>query len=167
MHLPPAVSHSVVRSRWHLLGICVIAVVTCLATCALLWHEWGQPGSRTRGLLFLAALLISALGALDGWYRSPIGRIHWDGAEWFWTGSGRAPLRQIQEVFITLDLQSLVLVQICSDTGGSCWIFLQEGTQRAQWLALRRALVGAGAARSRVKSAGGLSADNDLLGVSF
>ena len=165
MHLPPAVSYPVVRSRWHLLGIGLLAALGALADCALVWHQRGQVGAPIYTLLFAMAAPLSAIGAVTAWYKSPVGRLHWDGAEWFWREFGKAPLRSIGQVSIALDLQFLVLVQLRCETARSQWIFLQEATHRAQWLALRRALVSGGSERAPVHPSVQATTGDDLLGT--
>jgi hypothetical protein len=142
-----------------------VAAAAWLVTGALVWYQWGHPGAGIRGMLLMTAASVSTIGAVVGWRNSPIGRLHWDGTQWFWTGAETVLLHPIKQVFIAIDLQSLVLVQLRSETAGSRWIFMQAGVNRAQWLALRRALVSAGAARAPVKPDQGASADDDLLGA--
>ena len=165
MHLPPAVSYPVVRSRWHLFGIGSLAVLGSLVNGALVWHQWWQAGASLCLVLFALIAPVSVIGAVAAWYKGPVGRLHWDGLEWFWRGVDQAQIRQIQQVSIALDFQFLVLVQLRCETARSQWIFLQEGTDRSQWLALRRALVSSGSDRAPVHRSAHKPADDDLLGT--
>lgn len=153
MHLPPAVSYVVVRSRWHFYGLLALGGIGLLSAAAY-WSE--QPFGM--GVALVAGVAgVSIPVAFLAWCRSPCGVLQWDGSQWMWSGFGEA---SVQRLLVSLDFQFLMLVQICADDGQSVWLFLQECADGERWAALRRALYARAAANR-----GGAEASNGALDV--
>ncbi len=139
MHLPPAVSYEVVRSRWQFFIACALAILS--ASAALLF--WVQQGSSARAIALACAAGTCSPLPFVLWRKAPTGLLYWDGAQWLWPGFSDAPVHHMR---LCLDLQSFLLVQIGLAQGETAWLFMEERDDRARWLALRRALVARGRA---------------------
>ena len=134
MHLPPAFSYEVVRSKWHLFfWVALIALAVAGTAC---FEVLQVISIRTRGLDCI--VVASAIASFLGWRRSPVGLLQWDGAQWLWPEFGDMP---VQSVNLCLDLQFCVLLELKSVTGKTTWLFLGQRSNTAKWLALRRAIV--------------------------
>ena len=133
MHLPPAVSYEVVRSRWHFYALCVLwASAVLVGAC----FAEVQSHSRLWGMVWLVTA-VSAPLSFWAWRRSATGLLQWDGGQWSWSGLGDQAVHSLR---VTLDLQAVLMVQLHTRDGKSVWLVLERGTQPARWLALRRAL---------------------------
>jgi hypothetical protein len=137
MHLPPAVSYRVVRSRWHFYLWCALTSLAVAATACY----WIQQDALSRSLGLAGIVIVSAVGSFLAWRSSPAGLLHWDGIQWLWPGFGESP---VQSVELCLDLQFMVLLQLKSAAGKTIWLFIEESGDDAMWLALRRAIVFSG-----------------------
>lgn len=133
MHQPPAVSHNVQRSRWHLIGILVIWFVA-LAASAALWQSSADTPLKSS---VLASAVSLGVWAVKDWFQSERGSLRWDGQQWLWSGFGDFP---VQHLFVVLDFQRLILVKLRTSSLGVRWIWLEASVSNRQWLAMRRAL---------------------------
>jgi toxin CptA len=134
MHRPPAVTHSVDRSRWHLRLVLSILVLGALV-CALLFDTLPGPMER---LLCLLVPGVAMCIALSDWLRAAKGLLQWDGLQWLWSGFGDRPVRSLT---LILDFQRVMLVKVRAEDGGSAWLWLETADMNRHWLALRRAIV--------------------------
>ena len=136
MHRAPAVSFSVGRSRWHL-G-CIVAS-SVLALAVSLGIVWNQSTLDWRSFVVLGLTLASSAAALYVWWRSPVGRLRWDGNRWLWSGFIDA---QECHLSLRLDFQHVMVVVLRRDGQRSIWLWLQPRPDTpTQWLPLRRAIV--------------------------
>ncbi|OYT91172.1 MAG: hypothetical protein CFE43_14500 [Burkholderiales bacterium PBB3] len=86
----------------------------------------------------MGASLLAAVGLAWGWaQRSVKVHLHWDGAQWQWSGFAVSACTLQQH----LDFQTLMLVSLHHPSGPPVWLWLQRSAQALQWLALRRAVV--------------------------
>lgn len=135
MHGPPAVSFPVGRSRWH-----AVALASAMIPAVLAWPWfWLAAGIEFSPAAISAhVLLVLAVGvfAMRAWYRSPEGRLRWDGERWWWSDVA------VQTLRTTLDAQAMVLVALRLEDSRPVWLWLEraQGTPQA-WRSLRRALV--------------------------
>ena len=67
----------------------------------------------------------------------PNGNLHWNGAQWQWSGfaDGACVLQR------HLDFQTGILVSLHAPKAQPVWLWLQRSQDPYQWLALRRAVV--------------------------
>ena len=135
MHRPPAASHSVPRSRWHL--VCIVSI-WMMAAVASAGH-WQSAAGLESKIAVLLVLSIFGLWALKDWFYTQQGRLRWDGQQWLWSGFGDVP---VQKLFVVLDFQRLILVKLQANPLGARWIWLDAPKRDRQWLAMRRAIVG-------------------------
>jgi toxin CptA len=133
MHRPPAVTHRVARSRWHLRLVLAIALLGT-ATCALLQTHLSSPVARLACLAIPAAALCLAYW---DWKQAAVGLLQWDGQQWLWTGFGDQPVHSVR---LTLDFQRLMLIKVVAEGGSGAWLWLEAPSMDRHWLALRRAL---------------------------
>jgi hypothetical protein len=136
MHRPPAVSHSVARSKWH----ASLLAVVWLATLGPLGYFSHTQSSLSIAGALAGLWLIGGGAALRAWRNSAKGLLQWDGEYWHWICDGQA---QQCHVGIVWDFQRLLLVRIVIADGPSHWMWLESGRSDRQWDALRRALVNA------------------------
>jgi toxin CptA len=134
MHSAPAVSYPVGRSSFYgtlLVGIHVIGGSVLLAWAVV---------SDVLGLGHVAAFalwLASAALAMWSWRRAPAGALTWDGQHWLWTSGD---LSHPVVLSVALDLQSLMLIQLCSSEAPSLWVWLERRAAPARWRPCRRAV---------------------------
>jgi len=134
MHSAPAVSYPVGRSSFYgtlLLGIHLIGASVLSAWAAV---------SDAPGLGHVAAFalwLTSASLSMWSWRRAPAGALTWDGQHWLWTGGD---LSHPVALSVALDLQSLMLIQLCSSEAPSLWVWLERRAAPARWRPCRRAV---------------------------
>jgi hypothetical protein len=136
MHQAPAVRVAVGRSRWHLGCVaCGGAIAAAGATA----FAWGAAQADWRVLVISFFALLAPLFALQGWWRSPLGFLAWDGQHWLWSdAAGTRAFRLVQ----WLDWQRFVLVRLDADGARPLWLWLQPGSRSdTTWLPLRRAIV--------------------------
>ena len=136
MHRPPAVSYSVVRSRWHAR---TLAVLWLLGAVLIQWALWRYDYSTIAIITMECACLVAGLWAVWAWRTAPQGLLRWDGDYWHWSGFAEAPARQVSTHF---DFQAVVLVSVLGPGRARVWLWLDSASVTpARWLALRRALV--------------------------
>lgn len=135
MRAAPAVSYPVRRSRFAVLLAALLWMVGAAAIGAWL-AQVPAPGWQRLG----AVLLLLAVGgaAAISLFRAPVGTLSWDGEQWWWQPAGGAP--QPGQPRPVLDLQSLLLLQWQSATGGVGWIWLARAHAPLHWQSLRRAV---------------------------
>lgn len=134
MHRPPAVSHTVGRSSWHL-GVIAALSGVALLSAALLASSNSLPALRWSVFPVVACCMA---WVLFGWARSASGKLQWDGQHWLWSGFADAPVHQAQ---LILDFQGLLLLKVTNEMGDVAWLWLQGRMNNAHWLAVRRAVV--------------------------
>lgn len=134
MHLPPAVTFEVVRSRWQFFaGISLGALA--IATTITFW--FGQT-SPARGVSLAAITVFCGWLWLVSWHRSPVGKLVWDGTHWWWSGFGAV---DVVDARLCMDFQFCFLLRLQAIDGQSAWLFIDRKTDRRNWLALRRAVI--------------------------
>ena len=137
MRNAPSVTAPVGRSRF------ALALVLCGGISALtLLLAWivHVPAHPQRQLLVGGLFVLWAVLAWREQRGRTTGQLQWEGATW-WFASGSAS--QEVEPAVVLDLQRVLLLRIeapapSGDRPRWCW--LEAGTDRPHWLALRRAL---------------------------
>ena len=153
MHMPPAVSYEVVRSRWHFFIVCFVGSLAALVVAA---YGIQQPESaRLAALVGISSMCL--FFALVGWFKSPVGVLRWDGATWVWSGFGDVPVKSLE---LRLDLQFAMWLELTAESGKTVWFLLEARHDRLQWLRLRRAVVAQGQAQSHGLAA--LKSPSDL-----
>lgn len=138
MHRPPAVSHSVRRSRWHrrlLLGIWLLAL-------GPLFYAFISNPSPLPAAALAAIWLVCGWLAMRTWHASATGLLQWDGEHWHWIQEGEG---QPCRVHMVWDFQQCVLVRLSIAEAPGLWLWLESGASVFQWDALRRALVSSSA----------------------
>ena len=134
MHHPPEARFLVDGSLWprRLLGL-----VGMLAVLQMSWFALSSPTLTWRTVAVGASLLAAVgLACVLAW-RSAEGHLHWDGAQWHWSGFAVSACTLQQH----LDFQTLMLVSLRHPSGPPVWLWLQRAQQPRQWQALRRAVV--------------------------
>lgn len=144
----PPVSYAVGRS-FGVLGIlmgcwCLAAVVTAV------WWLMSAPGDAGPWL-GLAASVLSGVGAVWGWMRSPVGVLQWDGQDWHWQSAGYQSPTTLDVPEPVLDMQGLLLVRMHNRAGVPWWVWADANSDPVHWLDLRRALY------ARPRNSGGAS----------
>ena len=146
MRNAPSVMYPVGRCAFHGQLLLLLAAVVAASL-------WGWRGSGVDARLWLATLM-GAVGwlvwALRSWWRSPAGRLHWDAqapglhhaeaGAWFWLDSSGLALKPVSGVETALDGQRVVLLRLRSTASVPRWVWVQQPSDPARWLALRRAL---------------------------
>ncbi len=142
MHRPPAVSYTVVRSRWHFFA--VLLLTTFAAVGVLVFAV--QQDFRLRSAALTICLVVCAVWALRGWYRTTAGSLRWDGHNWYGpapsalvSADGLDP-QALQQVHIVFDFQQVMLVRVRDHLGQCTWVWLTQSEDPAHWLRMRRAL---------------------------
>lgn len=136
MHRPPAVSYSVVRSRWYARALGVVWVTGAALVQLALWRY--HYAIATMALLE-GVCLVAGLAAVWAWRAAPQGVLRWDGDHWHWSGFAGEPVLQVAVHF---DFQTLLLVSVQCQGHAPMWLWLDRASaSRTHWLALRRALV--------------------------
>lgn len=146
MHNAPSVMYPVGRCAFpgQLLLVLAAAVGASL---------WGWRGSGVGTWLWLATLagaLFWLAWALHTWWRAPTGQLHWDAlapglqsteaGAWFWLDSMGLAAQPVLGVEQALDLQRVVLLRLRSTALVPRWVWVQQPSDPARWLDLRRAL---------------------------
>jgi hypothetical protein len=140
MYGPPAAGVTLQRSaRFGRLLACLS--VASLAT-QILAYGYGLAAPVVSITLFV--WLVASAGVYRYWRRAPSGRLFWDGELWNWSAIGE-PLRAVK---ILYDFQQSVWVVLELRRGSKFGVWIDaDPSQPEQWLAFRRALVGAPCAR--------------------
>lgn len=151
MRNAPSVMYPVGRCAFHGQLLLVLAVVVA----ASLWG-WRGSGVDTRlWLTALTAALFWLAWALRAWWHAPTGQLHWDALAsglqrteagvWFWLDSAGLAPQPVLGVEQALDLQQVVLLRLRSAGLAPRWVWVQQHSDPARWLDLRRALLRASA----------------------
>ena len=137
MRNAPSVTAPVGRSRFGL-GLVLCGGLSALAL--LLAWVVHVPAHPQRQLLVGGLLALWAVLAWREQRQAATGQLQWDGASW-WFASGSAS--QEVEPSIVLDLQRVLFLRIEAAAPSGVrvrWCWLEAGSDRSHWLALRRAL---------------------------
>lgn len=135
----PAVRFPVDRSRF-LLRVLLAQILLAAAGLAL-WSLTGTSGQGWRVIAAWVLWLLVSFQALFFWRRSTLGELVWDGRCWaFQFDKAQEPLPLAGEPRVHWDLQSLILVSITDNAGGSYWLWLHRSRRPERWADLRRAL---------------------------
>jgi hypothetical protein len=149
MHLPPAAAWTAgAMGRWRR----VVATLGLLGLLVLTGFGNSQGWGASTAWLSLTLVVCTAVSYL-GLRRPATGQLRWDGEQWHWFGLAEHAVTQIG---CAIDLQRLMLLWIRCDQGTVLWLWLENGTMDAQWLAFRRAVVAS-------KTAPRPSAESDSL----
>lgn len=151
MHRPPAVTHSVDRSRWHIGLVASLAVVGVVACAGLTTTLPSSAERLASGLATLCAITL----AFWNWKNTALSRLQWDGQYWRWSGFGDLAVHEIR---LILDFQHALLVRVYCEDGKNTWLWLETRSGDRHWLSLRRAIL---ASRRR---AAGPDEPDDLYG---
>lgn len=135
MHKPPTVGYPVRRSHFHALALLAIG---CGAASVQAWWLWQVDAPDWRHWLGLLATLSTATAAFLGWWRTPVGLLRWDGQCWQWTEKWTSVSGSVTP---HLDLQDVLLLRFTATGGATRWFWLERGTDRDNWRALRRAVL--------------------------
>jgi hypothetical protein len=146
MRNAPSVMYPVGRCAFHVKLLLVLAAVVAASL-------WGWRGSGVDMRLWLTTLvgaLLWLVWALRTWWRSPTGHLHWDAlapglqsteaGAWFWLDSAGLASQPVLGVEQALDLQRVVLLRLRSTASVPRWVWVQQPSDPARWLDLRRAL---------------------------
>ena len=134
MHSAPSVSYPVGRSRFlarvqgslWLLGAATVAA-WCAQVDTLGWRQ----------ALALASLVFAGTLAWQSWRRMPVGGLHWDGQQWFWTDAGEPSAVALE---LHLDWQRYMLLSCQSPGAALRWCWVEQASQPQRWRDLRRAV---------------------------
>lgn len=95
------------------------------------------PAHPQRQLLCGGLLALWAVLAWREQRQAVTGQLQWDGASWWFVRPGAS---QEVEPAVILDLQRVLLLRIEAAGARVHWCWLEAGSDRSHWLALRRAL---------------------------
>jgi hypothetical protein len=147
MRNAPSVMYPVGRCAFHVQALLVLAAI--VAAALLGWRVGSAVDTRLWLATLLGAVLWLAWG-LRAWWRSPVGRLHWDAqasnlpsvevGAWFWHGGATLDPRPLQRLEPALDLQRLMLLRLHAPKSVPRWVWVQQTSDPARWLDLRRAL---------------------------
>lgn len=135
-------------------GRCALAGQLLLVLAAVvavsLWSWLGSGVDMRLWLATLAGALFWLAWALSAWWRAPTGQLHWDAlatdwqnteaGAWFWLDGARLVGQPVLGVERALDLQAVVLLRLRSAGPVPRWVWVQQTSDPARWLDLRRAL---------------------------
>jgi hypothetical protein len=135
MHSAPAVVFPVGRSHFEvwLIG----ALISCEGFAWLSWClsvdaiGWSQIYAGALVVVFSVWLLMS-------WWRTPQGRLSWDGMAWALCMNGQTTAVNPELVF---DLQLVMLLRLGEpESTRARWVWLERASSSLRWFALRRAV---------------------------
>jgi toxin CptA len=159
MHNAPAVSFPVGRSRFQA-GFIALFWLVAVAVQVV----WASQLARSDWRIWVGAVVVLAVGVLAAreWWKSPQGRIRWDGK--FWTFElAQIGLKAAEpataEVSPVLDFQWVMLLLLRFESGRAIWCWLDRPAKVESWMALRRAVFARKPATSRQKPGGELTGD--------
>lgn len=142
MHSAPSVSYPVGRSSRHAHRL--LLAIGSAGACAAALTAWQLQHVGWRTALLGASVLLAGFGLRHGGTGRTQGPavLHFDGSGWALTGTGRTPSVSLQaaRAEVCLDFQSLMLVRLQQVGGARRWLWLDAGSEPAQWSDLRRAV---------------------------
>ncbi len=151
MRNAPSVMYPVGRCAFHGQLLLVLAVVVAAA----LWSWLGSGVDKRLWLATLTVALFWLAWALRAWWRAPMGQLHWDALAsglqsteagvWFWLDNAGLAPQPVLGMEQALDLQQVVLLRLRSAGLVPRWVWVQQHSDPARWLDLRRALMRASA----------------------
>ncbi len=114
-----------------------MVIVGLSALAMLIWiMQTTAVGARQLGTALL--WLIASVWALGQWWRTPEGRLAWDGTAWTWASAGKVQLLTPE---VTLDLQGAMLLRLhIGAHQGVGWVWPERRAHALRWLAFRRAV---------------------------
>ncbi len=119
-----------------------LAVIGTLAGLAWAWQLGGGRAERAwdgRPLVMLASLWGGLALAAWAWWRTPSGRLTWDGGAWAWSGARAGTLHSVH---LVADLQFTVLLRLADARGRTLgWLWAERSAAPGLWKPLRRALL--------------------------
>ncbi len=134
MHNAPSVTYPLGRSRFQaclLGGYAAVAV----AAFALWWHRTSLSDWR---LLCFALLTLTLWSwAVGNWWRSPGGRLCWDGQSWCWHSSGVSVCGALRA---RMDLQFCLLLSLNTGAAKSVWLWAERAADAQRWRDFRCAV---------------------------
>lgn len=147
MRNAPSVMYPVGRCAFH--ARTLLVVVAIVAAALLGWRVGSAVDTRLWLVTLLGAVLWLAW-ALRAWWRSPVGRLHWDAqasnlssgevGAWFWHAGAAPDPQPLLRVEPAPDLQQLRLLRLHAQKSVLRWLWVQQTSDPARWLDLRRAL---------------------------
>ena len=143
MRSAPAVSYPVGRSRFHMVLICMIAVIGTVVNVA--WLVQPTPAPNLLLVSSTAVLQVALIwNAVHRWRLNQAAQLAWSGRNWRFSdfdrlaqGTAEAPT----SVRIVLDLQFTLLVFLTDAQGNGRWVWAEQRKSPPLWLPFRRALV--------------------------
>lgn len=146
MRNAPSVMYPVGRCAFH--GQLLLVLASVVAASLWAWRDSGvDPGLW---LVTLVGALLWLVWALLAWWRAPTGQLHWDAlapglqgidaGAWFWHDCAAPAPQFVFGVEKALDLQRVVLLRLRSAGLAPRWVWVQQTSDPARWLDLRRSL---------------------------
>jgi hypothetical protein len=137
LHNAPSVLYPLGRSRF--LGGLLLAGWLIAAGVTLWWWHASAPADW-RPMLGCAAVLVAAWVMTTGWWRSPVGRLQWDGQRWRWESLVYRSGTALEPPAVVLDVQFALLLRLDNQAGAVWWLWAERSASPARWLDLRRAV---------------------------
>lgn len=146
MRNAPSVMYPVGRCALH--GQLLLGLASVVAASLWGWRSSGVDARLWWAFVVGAALWLA--WALHAWWRAPVGQLHWDAqapglpsaeaGAWFWRDNAGLAPQPVLGVSQTLDGQRVLLLRLRSTASVPRWVWVQQPSDPARWLALRRAL---------------------------
>ncbi len=153
---PPAVRFPVARSAGAALALAGLSAVGASVLAG--WSVAGAPANRLPLVLAWLLWMLTAGCAARAWWRSPVGSLQWDGAQWWFAAAQQAQALAAEAApQVHLDLQRFLLLSLPLHGGRKLWLCLERHRSPAEWIALRRAVY------SRARTAGVAAAANPAV----
>jgi toxin CptA len=134
LHSAPTVNYPVGRSHFQACLVAGVVLVSLLA--GMLWFAQVDALGWRQGAWFLS-WLVCVLLAFQGWRRTAVGTLRWDGVGWCF-------MRDDQSVSgvlaVNLDFQFSVLLSLRPVTGSRIWLCPERHVNVQRWDDLRRAV---------------------------
>lgn len=138
MHTPPDVHVEMGRTIWLARMLAVVCWLVLLQLYFFIEasssHGWRTVGVVVTGLVAMAVAWVASR-------KSVTGSLHWVGDQWLLTREHSGQPGIPHTLRLHADLHSLLLVALKAPGHPTTWVWLQQGTDARQWLALRRAVV--------------------------
>lgn len=114
-----------------------------LAAGVTIWWWRSAPPGDWRPLLGALCCLLAGLAMTAGWRRSPVGKLHWDGENWYWESAVYQASAELNPPVVGLDLQSAMLLRLDNTAGAVWWLWAERRAEPQRWLDMRRAVYAA------------------------